>query len=247
MNKIIKSFKSLRWYETIMCLVMIGIATYYAIIPTEDCPQWLAIVNLISGICGVICVFLCAKANRINFFFATINTVAYMIYLWYFGIWATFFLEAIVYFPLNIISWILWNKHKDEDDELLAKSKTLTLFQNIIVGITIFTLTVIVHYGLSNLAGNSWVKVASNFGWNVAIIQWIDCLTFAIGIVAVILEAMRYKEQYFWWIITDIFAVALYALKKDPVYTTKKTIYLIEAIIGIKNWNKLSKKNTINE
>lgn len=246
-KKIGKAFKSLKWYEIVMCVVMLGISIYYAIQPQEGTPQWLAIINFISGLCGIICVFFCAKANRMNFPFAVVNTVVFMIYLAFFGIWATFWLEALVYFPMNIISWINWYRHKDEEDKLLAKSKTLTWWQNIIVTGAIAGITALVHFALAELAGDTWMNFATKFGWNVAVMQWFDAAIFAIGIVAVTLEMLRYKEQYFWWIITDIIAVAQYAIKGDPVYTTKKTIYLIEAIVGIKNWHQLAKKNKENE
>ena len=143
LRKIVTAVKSLKWYETIMCIIMICISIYYAIKPQEGCPQWLAIINLISGLCGVMCVFLTAKVNRMNFPFAVINTTVFMIYLFYFGIWATFWLEAIVYFPMNIISWYKWYQHKDEDDKLLAKSKRLTPIQNVIVTGIIIGLTII--------------------------------------------------------------------------------------------------------
>jgi len=52
LNKIVRAIKSLKWYEIIMCLVMFGISIYYAIMPQEGCPQWLAIINMISGLCG---------------------------------------------------------------------------------------------------------------------------------------------------------------------------------------------------
>lgn len=246
-KKIGKAIASLKWYEVIMCIAMIGISTYYAILPQEGTPQWLAIINFISGLCGVMCVFLTAKANRMNFPFAVINTVVFMIYLGYFGIWATFWLEACVYFPMNIISWVNWYRHKDEEDKLLAKSKKLTWWQNIIVTATIAGVAIFVHYALSVLAGNTWMNFATKYGWNVAVMQWLDATIFAIGIVAVILEAFRYKEQYAWWLITDIVAVAQYAIKGDPVYVTKKGIYLVEAIVGIKNWGRLAKKNVENE
>ena len=246
-TKIIKSIKSLKWYEMLMCVIMLGISTYYAIMPQEGTPQWLAIINFISGLCGVVCVFLCAKANRINFFFAVINTTVFMIYLAYFGIWATFWLEAIVYFPMNIISWVHWYKHKDEDNKLLAKSKKLTFIQNVIVVAMIVGITILVHYALSMWAGDTWMKFAVKFGWSTTLMKWLDSAIFAIGIVAVTLEAMRYSEQYVWWLITDVVAVAQYVLKGDPVYTVKKTIYLIEAVIGLDNWFKLAKKNTTNE
>jgi nicotinamide mononucleotide transporter len=243
LRKIGRAFKSLKWYEIVMCIVMLGISIYYAILPQEGTPQWLAIINFISGLCGVICVFFCAKANRMNFPFATVNTAVFMIYLAYFGIWATFWLEALVYMPFNIISWIKWYQHKDEDDDLLAKAKTLTLKQNILVTIIILALTVVVHYTLSAVAGNTWMNFAVKHGWNIGVMKWLDSAIFAIGIVAVTLELLRYSEQYVWWLITDVIAVAQYVIKGDPVYTTKKAIYLIEAIVGLKNWFTLSKKN----
>lgn len=246
-KKIIKAIRSLKWYETIMCIIMLAISIYYAIMPEEGCPQWLAIINMISGLCGIMCVFLTAKVNRMNFPFAVINTIVFIIYLYYFGIWATFWLELVVYMPLNVISWWRWSKHKDEDDELLAKSKKMSVLQNILATLAIIGIAVLAHFALSELAGNSWMKFAQNFGWNVTIMQWLDSIIFAIGIVASTLELFRFKEQYSWWIITDIVAVAQYAIKKDPVYTTKKGIYLVEAFIGYYNWNKLAKKNTENE
>lgn len=247
LKKVFRAVKSLKWYEIIMCIVMLCISIYYAIQPKEGTPQWLAIINFVSGLCGVMCVFLCAKANRMNFPFAVINTTVFMIYLFYFGIWATFWLEAVVYLPMNIISWVNWHKHKDQDNELLAKSKILSKKQSILVFAIIVALDVITHYLLSSVAGDSWMRFAENFGWNISVMQWLDSTIFAIGIVAVILEAMRYKEQYILWLVTDVVAVAQYVIKKDAVYTTKKVIYLIEAFVGFYNWNKLSKKNNHNE
>ena len=247
LRKIGRAIMSLKWYEIIMCVVMFVIAAYYAIKPQEGTPQWLAVINFISGLCGIMCVFLCAKVNRMNFPFAVVNTTVFIIYLWYFGIWATCWLELIVYFPLNIISWIHWYRHQDNDDTLLAKSKKLNVWQNILVTAIIVGLTILVHYTLSELAGDTWMRFATRFGWNVAVMKWLDAAIFAIGITASVLEALRYTEQYVWWIITDVIAVIQYALKGDPVYTAKKTIYLIEAFIGLKNWNSLAKKNISNE
>ncbi len=247
MKKIIRAVKSLKWYERLMCAVMFGISVYYAIQPRADTPRWLAVINFISGLCGIMCVFLCAKANRMNFFFAVINTFVYMIYLAYFGIWATFWLEAIVYTPLNIFSWVKWYYHKDEDDELLAKSKKLSYLQHILVTASILVITALVYFTLSSLAGNSWMKFAMKYGWNLTLMKWLDSAIFAIGIVASILELLRYKEQYHWWLITDVIAVTQYVIKGDPVYTVKKAIYLIEAFIGLRNWTLLSGKNKTNE
>ena len=72
LENIIKSFKDLKWYEIIMIIVMVFIASlavYKAIVDpsSSDNPLWLTIINFISAICGIICVFFCAKANISNF------------------------------------------------------------------------------------------------------------------------------------------------------------------------------------
>lgn len=232
------SFKELKWYEIIMIIIMIaiaGIAVVEAIIHPETStnPLWLTIINFISAICGIMCIFFCAKANISNFIFAVVNTFVYAIFLWYHKIYGTFALEVLFYQPVNFISWYIWAKHRDEKLMEKTKAKKLTLLQNILSAIVIIAGGIIYHAILVKIGGT---------------VAWLDAFTLSIGIIAVILEMFRFKEQYFWWIITDIIAVAMYIIHFDLVYLTKKSIYLIMAIIGIINWTKLQKeRNKTNE
>lgn len=232
------SFKSLKWYEIIMIIVMIiiaSIAVVEAIIHPETStnPLWLTIINFISAVCGIMCIFFCAKANISNFIFAVINTFVYAIFLWYHKIYGTFALEVLFYQPVNFISWYIWSKHRDEKLIEKTKAKKLTLLQNIICALVITIGGILYHSVLVKLGGT---------------VAWLDAFTLSIGIIAVLLEMFRYKEQYIWWIITDIIAVAMYIIHFDLVYLTKKSIYLIMAIIGIINWTKLNReRNKTNE
>lgn len=238
MANLIKSFKSLKWYEIIMIIIMVVIASlsvYEAIVHPETStnPLWLTIINFISAICGILCIFFCAKANISNFVFAVINTAVYAIFLYYHKIYGTFALEVLFYQPVNIISWYMWSKHRDKVLTEKTKSKKLTLTQNIIVAVVITLGGIIYHYILVKIGGE---------------VAWLDAFTLSIGIIAVLLEMLRYKEQYIWWLITDVIAVAMYIVHFDAVYLTKKTIYLIMAVIGLINWTKLNKeRNKTNE
>ena len=79
-------------------------------------------------------------------------------------------------------------------------------------------------------------------------VAWFDAFTLSIGIIATILELLRYREQYVWWIITDIVSVGMYIAHFDAVYLTKRTIYLIMAVIGLMNWMRLNRiRNAQNE
>ena len=237
-ENMIKSFKDLKWYEVIMIIIMTiiaAISVVEAIIHPETStnPLWLTIINFISAICGIMCIFFCAKANISNFIFAVVNTFVYAIFLFYHKIYGTFALEVLFYMPVNFISWYIWTQHRDEEEQEKTKSKKLTLLQNIITTILVVGGGLIYHSILVKLGGN---------------VAWLDAFTVSIGIIAVILEMFRYKEQYFWWIITDIIAVIMYIVHFDAVYLTKKTIYLIMAVIGFINWHKLNKeRNETNE
>ena len=179
------------------------------------------------------CIFFCAKANISNFIFAVVNTFVYAIFLWYHKIYGTFALEVLFYQPVNFISWYIWAKHRDEKLVEKTKAKKLTVLQNVLSAAVIIAGGIIYHAILVKLGGT---------------VAWLDAFTLSIGIIAVILEMLRFKEQYFWWIITDIIAVAMYIIHFDLVYLTKKSIYLIMAIIGIINWTKLQKeRNKTNE
>ena len=236
MDNLKKSFKSLKWYEIIMILIMIviaGISIYNAIVDPSSStnPLWLTIINFISAVCGIFCVFFCAKANISNFVFATVNTIVYAIYLYYHKIFGTFALEVLFYLPINFISWYIWSKHRDKELVEKTKAKKLSLKKNIVITSIIIMGAIIYHHVLVRIGGN---------------VAWLDAFTLSIGIIAVILEMLRYKEQYVWWIITDIIAVAMYIIHFDAVYLTKKSIYLIMAIIGLINWHKLNKERNKN-
>lgn len=232
-----KSFRSLKWYEWLMATVMVAIAAYVMISafidPSSSAnPPWLTILNFISAVCGVVCIFFCAKAQISNFAFGLVNTVVYTVYLAYWHIWGTMCLEIFLYFPINIISWIIWAHHRDEMEQEKTKAKKLSIAADMVVLAIVIASTYIYHLILVRAGGN---------------VAWLDAATVAIGIIATILEMLRYREQYVLWLITDVVAVAMFIQHFDPVYLTKKSIYLIMAVIGLINWCKLQRRNTDNE
>lgn len=235
MENLRKSFKELTWYEYLMGIVMIVIAAKamiegFATGSSNGNPAWLTVINFISAVCGVICIFFTAKANISNFIFASVNTIVYAIYLVYWHIWGTAALEIFFYIPTNFISWYHWAKHRDEMISQKTKAKRLTVLQNVVCTMIVVCSAVLYH------------MILVRFGGEVA---WLDAFTLSIGIIATILEMFRYAEQYVWWLITDIVAVAMYIVHFDPVYLTKKSIYLIMAVIGLYNWIKLNKERNI--
>ena len=233
-----KSFQELKWYEYLMGAIMIVIAARAMVLgfttgSADGNPAWLTVINFISAVCGVICIFFTAKANISNFLFATVNTIVYAIYLVYWHIWGTAALEILFYIPMNFISWYFWVKHRDQVITQKTKAKKLTMGMNTVCAVVVIGSAFIYHMILVWIGGE---------------VAWFDAFTLSIGIVATILELLRYREQYVWWIITDIVSVGMYIAHFDAVYLTKRTIYLIMAIIGLVNWARLhDARNVENE
>ena len=235
MDNLKKSFKSLKWYEWVMIVVMIVIAGWSMITAfinpsSSSLPAWLTVINFISAICGIICIFFCAKASISNYAFGIVNTVVYVIYLAYRHIYGTLCLEILVYLPVNIVGWAMWAKHRDEKDTEKTKAKKLNWVQDILSIVGVAGVTAICYYFLNKVDGTT---------------PLLDAFTVGIGIMATILQFFRLREQYVWWLIQDIIAVAMYIVAFDPVYLTKKSIYLIMAVIGLINWVKLQKTRNI--
>jgi len=233
-----KSFQELTWYEWLMCAIMILIAAWAMLQgfmqgAANGNPAWLTVVNFVSAVCGVICIFFCAKANISSFLFAIINTITYAIYLVYWHIWGTAALEIVFYLPMNIISWYLWAKHRDQNLTQKTKAKKLNLIANILCGVCVIGSAYLYHLILVQVGGH---------------VAWFDAFTLSIGIIATVLAMLRYREQYIWWIIADVISVGMFIAHFDAVYLTKRTIYLIMAVIGLYNWTRLQRqRNTENE
>ena len=236
-GNLIRSFRALRWYERCMAGIMIAIAAYYMVLSfirpeASSNPAWLAVLNFISGVAGVFCVFLCAKASVSNFAFGLVNTLVYIVYLAYWRIYGTMCLELFLYLPMGVAGWIHWAGHRDRKRPENTMARRLNARQNAAAAALVCAVTVICHAVLVRAGGT---------------VAWLDAATVAIGIVATLLQTLRFREQYVWWLITDVVAVAMYIAHFDPVYLTKKTIYLIMAVIGLYNWVRMSRENSANE
>lgn len=231
LNNLKKSFISIKWYEWVMISIMIIVAGEQMIASFSDAgdshnPTWLAVINFVSAICGVICIFFTAKASVSACVFGIINTVVYSIYLGYWQIYGTLCLEVFVYLPVSIWQWVVWARKRDPVQNELTMAKRLTYFQLSAVGAVVVMLGIAYFCILDELGGN---------------VPLLDAFTVSLGIVAVILCMRRYREQYILWLITDVIAVAMYIVMFDPVYLTKKTIYLIMAFVGLYNWYRLNR------
>ena len=224
--KLKEAFQNLKIYEWIMFFAMILIGGYYSVTDTTH-PLWYLIVNYISSIAGISCIFLCAHASWPTWIFAIVNTALYIVVLLYNKVYGTMALELLYYMPTNILGIIAWRKHPDRSSEERCLTRVMSTKGRILMT-EIVLLSTLCYHGILVLAGGATA--------------WLDAMTVAIGIIATFYEIRRYADQYWLWIVTDVIAVVQWILLKDTIMITKKSIYLVMAVIGLVRWMRLQKE-----
>jgi len=228
-NVIIYAFLNLRWFEWVMFLAMIFIGGYYILTDTTH-PMWYLIVNYICSIMGICCIFLCAHASWVNWIFGIINTSLYVVILAYNHVFGTMTLELFYYLPINIIGFVMWRKNIDKKDIDKCKTRIMNWKLRIIMTIIVILTASICHYVLVKVGGKT---------------AWFDAFVVAVGLNAMFYEVKRYADQYYLWIIADLIAVVQWFMLADLIMLTKKSIYLVMAIIGLFNWRKMQKERNL--
>ena len=138
-------------------------------------------------------------------------------------------LNVLFYVPANIVSYVIWTRNKDhdrQDKEVKARSLSGVQLAVALIGIAIVTFAY--HFLLEALGGS---------------MTMLDGTTTVLSIFATVLMALRYSEQWLFWIIVDVLTVALWIFAGDPVMIVMWAAYLINAFYGYLMWlNKSGRK-----
>lgn len=215
------------WFEILLIGIVAVISIYFMCLWWQDGDYTLLIIDTIAAICGMFSVVLCAKGKKSGFIFGLINVVFYAIISFINQYYGEVMLNTLFYIPMNIISYILWSKKEDIKHDV--KTRALTWKQIIIGIIGIGILTYLYHLILVSLGGA---------------MTMLDGMTTILSIVATLLMAARYAEQWICWIIIDMMTIVLWCIAGDPVMIAMWGAYTINAIYGYLIWlNRSGKLN----
>lgn len=212
----------------IFSTVAIVIASIFTWDPTNQLASWVA---LISSTTGMWCVVLVAKGKISNYIFGFINIVfyAWAAYMW--QLYGDFMLNAFYFLPMQFYGWYIWTKPGFKVNRDGVISKFLSNKSRFIWAL----ITAVATYGyglfLTSLGGNT---------------PYLDSASTVFSIIAMILMAKAYAEQWILWIIVDTVTVVMWAnicfLEGGMMnfgLLIMWTMWLINAIYGFVNWIKM--------
>ncbi len=227
------------WFTSIMVL-----ATIFCVLFPEESANgvsgiWIMLLYLLDTFLNILCELLISKQSRYNFLVSVaveITEIAICLVLMY--RFATMATTLFFWLPIDIISFINWSKHKDEEEDELTMVRSLKGYQEVLCILGIVLWTVVVGYFLSGL------NIQSDFIQNptvLTIVTYVDACASAVGVANGLFIFFRLKEQWIAWIICALLEMFINIISGQWVLLPLKLGYLTNSTYGFIKWNKYIK------
>ena len=233
-------------YEKCWFLSIMVLATIFSVIFPEESANGvngivIMMLYLLDTFLNILCELLISKQSRYNFLVSVaveITEIAICIVLMY--RFATMATTLFFWLPIDILSFINWSKHKDDDQKELTIVRRLKGYQEVLVILAIVLWTVVVGYLLSGLDIQS--DFITNRSLEVAIC-YIDACASAVGVANGLFILFRFREQWIAWYICAALETIINILSGQYVLLVLKLGYFTNTTYGYIKWTKYIKSH----
>ena len=233
--------KSFTTYEKTWFISIMVLATIFScLFPEEEANGVNGIIimflYLLDTFFNILCELLISKQSRYNFLVSIlveITEILTCIILMY--RFATMAVTLFFWLPIDIISFISWSKHKDEDNDELTIVRKLNGYQELLVILGIVLWTIGVGYIISGL--NIETDFIQSKTLETAII-YLDACASAVGIANGLFIFFRLEEQWLAWYICATLESVINILSGQYVLLILKLGYFTNTTYGLIKWNR---------
>ncbi|MFO0943539.1 MAG: nicotinamide riboside transporter PnuC [Pirellulales bacterium] len=190
-------------------------------------------VELIAAILGAVSVYFYIIRNHWSWPVGLAQVILFVAVFAQAKLYADMILH-LVYTVLQLYGWWQWSKSRlpqvqtcaselnDSPQQLAIQVRRLSPLGNVIACSVGLLMTLVYTYLLLKFTDAS--------------LPLADCFVSSISIVAQCLLAWRYLENWLYWIVVDVAAIALFAYKQLWFTTGLYGLFLVMAVIGYRAW-----------
>ena len=233
--------KQFTTYEKSWFLSIMVLATIISVIFPEESANGvngiiIMLLYLLDTFLNILCELLISKQSRYNFLvsvFVEIVEIAMCVVLMY--RFATMVTTLLFWLPIDIISYINWSRHKDEEESELTVVRKLKGYQEVLVIVGIVVWTIVVGYFISGL------DISTDFYNNELLetaIIYIDACASAVGIANGLFIFFRLREQWIAWYICAFLEAVINVISGQYVLLVLKLGYFTNTTYGYIKWSK---------
>ena len=245
-----EKMKKLWWYfttyETIWFISITVLAFVFAFLfPEEDFGgingKVIIALDLLDIFLNITCELLISKQSKWNFIVSLgveVTEILICVVLSY--RFATMATTLFFWIPIDIISFINWNRHKDREQEELTEVRRLTGLQEVLVLAGIVVWTVVVGYFLTTLEIEGFLSATPTLE---TIVCYLDACASAVGIANGVFILLRYREQWIAWYICALLEAAINIISGQWVLLVLKAGYLTNTTYGYIKWTQYIKSH----
>ena len=220
-----------------VCVVLSCIGKMQA----PDARKWLLVISAFGALMGVISTVLSANGSIWTFLFGLIDVSIYAYILYDSKMPSQFLLHALYFVPMEFVGFFQWKRRgADSKSKVKAqrlKGKKILWYSLLFVGV--LAVSFAVSWWFLSKAGDS-VNYSKMF---------LDAMATTANIVAIVMMAFAYMEQWYLWTLVNVTSVILWTVtlisEPDAGYAIipliKYSFYFINGINGIRIWWNLSK------
>ncbi len=202
--------------------------------------KWITIFYLLDVILNVSCELLISKQSKWNFIVSlgveVVEIIVCVLCMYRFATMAT---TLLFWIPCDIISFVMWHRHPDKEQEELTVVKKLTPWQDVIIIFAIIVWTIGVGYLLTLIEVDGGIFANNVMLKNITC--YIDACVSAVGIANGLLILFRYREQWLAWYISAILETVINIMAGQWVLLVLKAGYLTNTTYGYIKWTQYIK------
>lgn len=198
---------------------------------------------LLDILFNIICELLIAKQSRWNFIVSLLVEITEIVTLIVLAErFATMAVTIFFWIPIDIISFINWNKHKDKEKNELTEVRSLKGWQEVVILLSIAVWTVGVGYLLTVISPEGLLEANSKADIAVC---YMDAACSAVGICNGVFILFRFKEQWVAWYIVSILETIMNIIMGQWVLLVLKAGYFTNTTYGYIKWTKYIKQKQV--
>lgn len=193
-------------------------------------------------ILNIACELLISKQSKWNFIVSLgveiVEIITCIVCIYRF---ATMAVTLLFWIPCDIISFVMWHRHPDKQQEELTVVKKLTWWQDVLLVAAIGVWTVGVGYLLTLIEVPGGIFATNESLENI--VCYLDAAASAVGIANGLLILFRYREQWIAWYIVAILETVIDILAQQWILLVLKVGYLTNTTYGYIKWTQYIRRH----
>lgn len=182
-------------------------------------------VEPVATLSGLLCVYFSIKQNLLTWVFGFIQVALYTWIFYQEALYSDMGLH-VFYMGIQVVGYRTWKQGGNAEFEFNPSSIGWWLYVWIFVAIAG---SVLLGLGMSSYTNAS--------------MAYPDAFTTTASIIAQIMMIKKIVESWIFWIVVNMYAIVVYAVKDLYFSTGLYAVFFIMAVWGLIQWNEIARKN----